>query len=99
MEYRPGDEFMGLIVKTCTAMQLEGFNPQELANVINGVRTPKKRGDRCASIMQGECSDANRLRQAGVSARRGLHGAVCEEMYGHAAGGLRPSEFGEHHQR
>jgi hypothetical protein len=34
--YLPGNEFMGLFVRTCTAMQLEGFNPQELANVING---------------------------------------------------------------
>jgi hypothetical protein len=30
---------MGLFVRTCTAMQLEGFNPQELANVINGEGT------------------------------------------------------------
>jgi hypothetical protein len=27
---------MGLFVRTCTAMQLEGFKPQNLANVING---------------------------------------------------------------
>jgi hypothetical protein len=36
LEYRPGDEFMKLFVKTCTAMQLEGFEPQHLANIING---------------------------------------------------------------
>jgi hypothetical protein len=36
LEYPPGDEFMGLFVRTCTAMQLEGFDPQDLANVING---------------------------------------------------------------
>jgi hypothetical protein len=27
---------MGLFVRACTAMQLEGFTPQALANVING---------------------------------------------------------------
>jgi hypothetical protein len=36
MEYRPGDEFMGLFVRTCKAMQLEGFTPQGLSNVMNG---------------------------------------------------------------
>jgi hypothetical protein len=36
LEYRPGDEFMGLFVRACTAMQLEGFTPQDLSNVING---------------------------------------------------------------
>jgi hypothetical protein len=34
--YPPGKEFMGLFVRTCTAMQLEGFTPQHLANVMNG---------------------------------------------------------------
>jgi hypothetical protein len=32
----PGEEFMRLFVRTCTAMQLEGFKSQALANVING---------------------------------------------------------------
>jgi hypothetical protein len=36
LEYRPGEEFIGLFVRTCTAMQLEGFNPQALASIING---------------------------------------------------------------
>jgi hypothetical protein len=27
---------MGLFVRACTAMQLEGFTPQDLSNVING---------------------------------------------------------------
>jgi hypothetical protein len=36
LNYRPDEEFMGLFVRTCTAMQLEGFNPQELANLMNG---------------------------------------------------------------
>jgi hypothetical protein len=27
---------MGLFVRTCTAMQLEGFHPQGLSNVIQG---------------------------------------------------------------
>jgi hypothetical protein len=39
LEYRPGDEFIGLFVRTCTAMQLEGFDPQALANVMNGEGT------------------------------------------------------------
>jgi hypothetical protein len=34
--YPPGDKFMGLFVRTCTAMQLEGFDPQALALIING---------------------------------------------------------------
>jgi hypothetical protein len=29
---------MRLFVRTCTAMKLEGFEPQALANVINGAR-------------------------------------------------------------
>jgi hypothetical protein len=36
LEYWPGEEFMGLFVRRCMAMQLEGFKPQALANVING---------------------------------------------------------------
>jgi hypothetical protein len=27
---------MKLFVRTCTAMQLEGFEPQHLANIVNG---------------------------------------------------------------
>jgi hypothetical protein len=34
--YMPGKELMGLFVRTCTAMRLEGFKPQGLANIING---------------------------------------------------------------
>jgi hypothetical protein len=34
--YMPGEEFMGLFARTCTAMQLQGFTPQGLANIING---------------------------------------------------------------
>jgi hypothetical protein len=29
---------MELFVRTCMAMQLEGFNPQALANIMNGER-------------------------------------------------------------
>jgi hypothetical protein len=36
LEYRPEAEFMRLFVAACTVMRFEGFNPQELANVING---------------------------------------------------------------
>jgi hypothetical protein len=28
--------FMELFVRTCVAMELQGFNPQNLANTING---------------------------------------------------------------
>jgi hypothetical protein len=34
--YKPDKEFMELIVRTCVAMRLKVFNPQELANTING---------------------------------------------------------------
>jgi hypothetical protein len=36
LEFTPEKEFMGLFVRTCTRMQLEGFDPQELALTING---------------------------------------------------------------
>jgi hypothetical protein len=36
LEHQPGEEFMRLFIRTSTAMQLERFTPQELANVING---------------------------------------------------------------
>jgi hypothetical protein len=39
LEYPPGDEFMRLFARACTAMQLEGFEPQHLANVMNGEAT------------------------------------------------------------
>jgi hypothetical protein len=34
--YTPGEEFMGLFVRSCTARQLEGFGSQNLANTISG---------------------------------------------------------------
>jgi hypothetical protein len=36
LEYRPEAEFMRLFVVACMARHFEGFNPQDLANVING---------------------------------------------------------------
>jgi hypothetical protein len=36
LEYQPEAEFMRLFVAACTAMRFEGFNPQDLSNVING---------------------------------------------------------------
>jgi hypothetical protein len=34
--YKPDKEFMELFVRTCVAMKLKGFDPQALANTING---------------------------------------------------------------
>jgi hypothetical protein len=36
LEYKPEAEFMRLFVEVCTTSRLEGFNPQDLSNVING---------------------------------------------------------------
>jgi hypothetical protein len=36
LEYRPEAEFMRLLVAACIMRHFEGFNPQDLANVING---------------------------------------------------------------
>jgi hypothetical protein len=36
MGYYPGDSFMDLFVDVCMERQLREFNPQGLANVING---------------------------------------------------------------
>jgi hypothetical protein len=36
LEYRPETEFMRLFVAACMASRFVGFNPQNLANVING---------------------------------------------------------------
>jgi hypothetical protein len=36
LEYQPGEEFMRLFVRACTARRFEGFKPQELSGVING---------------------------------------------------------------
>jgi hypothetical protein len=35
-EHDPGEAFMRLFVDVCAATELKGFNPQELANTING---------------------------------------------------------------
>jgi hypothetical protein len=34
--HHPGDAFMELFVGTCMASGLKGFEPQGLANIING---------------------------------------------------------------
>jgi hypothetical protein len=34
--YKPAQEFIELFVRTCVAMGLKGFDPQNLANTING---------------------------------------------------------------
>jgi hypothetical protein len=36
LEYRPRVEFRELLVDECVARGLEGFNAQDLANVLNG---------------------------------------------------------------
>jgi hypothetical protein len=36
LEYRPEADFMRLFVAACIASHFEGFNPQDLSNVING---------------------------------------------------------------
>jgi hypothetical protein len=34
--YKPGKEFMELFVRKCVAMELKDFDPQALANIMNG---------------------------------------------------------------
>jgi hypothetical protein len=34
--HQPGARFMELFVRKCVAMELSGFNPQHLANTVNG---------------------------------------------------------------
>jgi hypothetical protein len=34
--YKPAKQFMELFVSTCVVLELHGFNPQNLANTING---------------------------------------------------------------
>jgi hypothetical protein len=36
LEHHPGEAFMRLFVEVCAASELKGFNPQDLANTING---------------------------------------------------------------
>jgi hypothetical protein len=36
LEHDPGEAFMELLVDTCVAGRLRDFNPQNLANTING---------------------------------------------------------------
>jgi hypothetical protein len=36
LEFKPEAEFMRLFVAACMANHFEGFNPQNLSNVING---------------------------------------------------------------
>jgi hypothetical protein len=36
LEHHPGDACLELFVDACMAMRLQGFDPQNLANVING---------------------------------------------------------------
>jgi hypothetical protein len=36
LNHNPGDAFLGLFVESCAATRLQGFNHQNLANVISG---------------------------------------------------------------
>jgi hypothetical protein len=36
LDHHPGKAFLELIVKACVTTKLQGFDPQALANVING---------------------------------------------------------------
>jgi hypothetical protein len=36
LDHHPGHAFLELFVDACAAMRLQGFDPQNLANVING---------------------------------------------------------------
>jgi hypothetical protein len=87
LEYRPEAEFMRLFVAACFANRFEGFNPQDLANVINGelVCTTGARID-CRS----ERRDTLRGRpgEAGVQARSKLHEAVRGGVHGESFRGL-----------
>jgi hypothetical protein len=36
LDHHPGDAFLELFVDACMATRLQGFDPQALANIING---------------------------------------------------------------
>jgi hypothetical protein len=36
LDYHPGHTFLELIVDACVTTKLQGFDPQELSNVISG---------------------------------------------------------------
>jgi hypothetical protein len=36
LDHHPGDAFLGLFVDACMATRLEGFDPQNLSNIVNG---------------------------------------------------------------
>jgi hypothetical protein len=70
---------MGLFVRTCTAMQLEGFVPQQLANIINGEGTQMKRLV-CAHRVRGMLGSLQGSRSWGIRQARSSWGC----SYGHA---------------
>jgi hypothetical protein len=102
LEYRPRVEFMELLVDECEARGLEGFNAQDLANVLNG----EDRADRPTTFqakavceMIWSASPCHRVRQAGVLPWRRVHGPVRRCVHGDAAAGVQPYGYCQRDQR
>jgi hypothetical protein len=51
----PGEEFMETFVRACAAMQLEGFNPQQLSSIIHGEQRPLAALVNAMSVSQSGC--------------------------------------------
>jgi hypothetical protein len=66
--HQPGVRFMELLVRKCVAMELQGFNPQELANTVNGEATVTKSCPADSELM----TDMQALRSSAINREPGL---------------------------
>jgi hypothetical protein len=83
LEYRPEAEFMRLFVRACMARRFEGFNPQDLSNVINGEYVCLRLRPRLSIVCWSDVSPLRgRPGEAGVQAGGGVHEAVCGGLHG-----------------
>jgi hypothetical protein len=83
---------MGLFVRTCTAMQLEGFTPQELSNVIQGESLLMCAMSAIISSVDGAPSHLpdSRAGAAGALPWEGLHDTLRRKVWPIEPGHLRP---------
>jgi hypothetical protein len=98
LEHQPGGAFMKLFVDACTASELKRFEPQGLANIINGEeKGTSDMQDMWSSVPSRDRGDAyDRLCEARAPTWRGLHEAVRGHLHGERAEGLRSSGAGQH---
>jgi hypothetical protein len=94
LNHNPGDAFLGLFVDACAATRLQGFDPQALANIINGKQAGGPSG---VFHLRGLCWC--RLCEARPSSWESLPGAVRECLRDDEAAGLHPSTPRERDQR